>query len=276
MSACQVTKCPPRNAYLLDPEQPVFGMRRSENLAVSATYHGAAGWSSPGISFGDYDGMATQTHKITIHRRRPMPDFMNHPDQLRAIIVRFVEQRAFGHHTEKLSGTLAERLVRAEQELLARRPGKIKVFDGLCERWAELKNAGDPYAAKVALQIEVKDTELRMDERITAIITAVLYLSYKVGMKSNEVSAELGGIKPPLVRQILHRCRALADGKRRNSPTRAGQPEQERRRAAGLCRRCGRALDTTTSQLCAHCRPAFNEKYKVWRAAAKVAKRARS
>lgn len=71
---------------------------------------------------------------------------------------------------------------------------------------------GDSYAAKLAVQIEALDTQIMLLTRPAAIIAAILFFSYRVGLDSPGVSQQMGGcVKPPMFRQVLLRCRKIAE-----------------------------------------------------------------
>src|SRR5208282_2465262 len=129
------------------------------------------------------------------------------------VIVRAVEAKAYVNSKSKhidRSGSLDERLKRAEAKIASMRERKEAVLSNLCSRYVALKSAGDPAAKQLEHQIENYDSQLCNDNH-AATITAVLFLSYRCGLDSVGVSNHLDGrVKPPLVRQILRRCRMIA------------------------------------------------------------------
>jgi hypothetical protein len=195
-----VTLCPPAPAYRLD--KPNHG---SHPIRCALT---AEGFVSPtGLSFDDMSRMTT-SGRSQLKGKRIIPDFVFNDLKLREVVVRCVELRA-GMCKRSPAGTLQERLVRAEAALQHRRPAQIRIYDNLCLRYLEAQQARDPRAEKLLQEVENADTQLRTNETIAGVIASILFLSYRVNLTSVEVAAEVH-LKPPMVRQILHRCRRIA------------------------------------------------------------------
>ncbi len=161
---------------------------------------------------------------------------------MREIIVRFVERRSFSKmQQQKIHGSLQERLIRAQQRLDAHRPALIATLDSLCEQYVTAKLVGDlATAKKLECLIEGIDTRLRIETpNFAAIVTAILYFSYRIGnMDSVAVGAQLF-VKPCHIRQILARCRKLAGEKpaARGGRARLTREEWQARRDAEDARR---------------------------------------
>jgi hypothetical protein len=75
----------------------------------------------------------------------------------------------------------------------------------------EAKSRGDSVAMRKIDQIVCNwDSQLRIQERLPAIVASTLWLSYRLGWRSSEVAHAIQ-ISPVHVRQILHRCRLIAE-----------------------------------------------------------------
>ncbi len=199
--------------FTLCPPMPAAGAIHTERILSAKLFSSTL--ASSELDFRDFDGnMSCRTHKAADHYRVACPDFMLQPLKLKEVIVRACECRAYGNlksvHADR-SGTLEERLARAEKRIAEKRTAKIAVLDRLLQRHMEAKESGDLETAKIlATKIEGYDTQLCCTN-VAALITAVLFLSYRAGMDSCGVSQHLEGrVKPPAVRQILRRCRILA------------------------------------------------------------------
>jgi hypothetical protein len=230
------------------------------------------GWLTPGVAFEDYSRMSTQTRKTSGERRLPTPLWaMNNP-LLRKVLVQFMEERAFSkkertvrHGAQKdafklWKGTkdlrtkegraiyaayedslLKGRLEAAKAKIACKRPAAMKVMDGLCQQYVEIRQKGlkpgmtdaewnasspQPYMEfaegearyqdekhrlrQLEIEIEGIDTYLRYTENGGAdVVAAVVYLYYRTGLDSVGVGAELG-LKPPHVRQTLWRLHQTA------------------------------------------------------------------
>lgn len=186
-------------------------MQPQTQYPVSASYHGEAGWQSPGLAYDDYTRMRTRPAKGT-GRHAETPAWVHNNVEVRETIVLFMECRALlvrcgkGIFAATLrnarEGTLSERLDRAHAALLERRQRSlVEQIKKLCIRYKT-----EPVEKRQVLAelIENADTQLRIIERGAGLPLAVLHFYYNLGMDSVEIGQELQ-IKPPHVRQILHR-----------------------------------------------------------------------
>ena len=119
-----------------------------------------------------------------------------------------VERRAC--FADAQPGTQQERIDRAQAKINKSRDRRIKVLDRLCERYLQLKCAGAD-TRELEARIEGVDTALAHMDRCAALITSILFLSYRAGMNSTSVAEVLGCVKPPLVRQTNYRARKIAE-----------------------------------------------------------------
>jgi len=190
-----------------------------------------------GLSFSDYSRMQTRVRKGASHFRTGIPAYALDDEKLREVVVRAVEMRA-GVPDKLVKGDHAQRMEFAHKRLLAQVPMIEKRLENLCHRFVERVQSG-PLSFEERQRLERRqqelDSRLMMVARLPAIITAVLYLSYRVGggMDSVGVSSELGCVKPPTVRQILRRAKLLADRIERGESRRrrrTGRPHKEKAR----------------------------------------------
>lgn len=200
-----ITHCPPAAAHsVLAPDHQFAG--RHQHYPVSAEVDGEGEMvSRTGLSFDDYARMQTTTRRTNIHWRTGVPEWTRNHSTVRAVLVRFFEERAFPKTQRAvLTGTEAERLARACEKLRADTPRKLAVMDRLCNEYILL--ASDPARQrKLKIQIEGIDTQIRMAQKNwPAVVLGILYQAYNVGQDSVGVGAALG-LKPPCVRQTLSR-----------------------------------------------------------------------
>lgn len=175
---------------------------------VEATYHGSdAGWASNGLDYDDYSRMSTHTSaKPNKGRHAPTPEWIFNDEMVSEVVTLFLEERAhlvFGNETRirhARVGSVFERLERAQERILRKRPQLERTLRDLCARFQ-----GEPENRKMlSVLIENVDTQLRIIERGPSIAVATLHYYYRMGMDSVGVAGELG-IKPVHVRQLLHR-----------------------------------------------------------------------
>jgi len=206
--AVAIQFCPPHAAHQIESPEPQFTHRAMPVHLPDKDSEGD-GYAG-GLSFQDFSGMSTL--KASGVLRRTIPPFMLDPVKLREVIVLAVEARAFGNSKKfraRIKGSLTARLKRAEAKITSTRARKIAIINSLCDLY--VKSTDPIEKRKLAVNIEGLDTTLCLLDRPAAIITAILFLSYRVGLDSIGVSQYLGGrVHPPMVRQILSRCRKLA------------------------------------------------------------------
>jgi hypothetical protein len=163
------------------------------------------GFQSTGIDFADYGGMHTfRPSQLTAPRQTSIPEWACDDSKLRELVVAFMENRVGLEPAE--GATLQERLARAQQELEARRPHLDALLTRLCKEYVEIKNVNPDkkYLRKLQIQIDNVDTQLLILEKTANVIVGTVYFYWRANMNSVNVAAQLG-IRPPLVRKILHR-----------------------------------------------------------------------
>ena len=213
----------------------------TEKQPVSA-WITASGWISNGIDFSSYSRMQTLKRKTAGERRLPTPLWAMNNAMLRRVLVRFLEERAFSKKERAtLGGGLRQRLNRAKERIIAKRPAVIATLDKLCEEYVQIKQRGlkpgmsdkewneskvQPYMPfaegearyvdeqkrlkKLESEISGIDTYLRISENGGAdIVAATVYLYYRTGLDSVGVGIELG-LKAPHCRQTLFRLHQCA------------------------------------------------------------------
>jgi hypothetical protein len=210
--------CPPASASSILESEPAF-YRPAQPVGTAHFDAEGDAYTDTALSFSDFERMNVKVRK---NYKREIPSWIYDGEKFREVIVRVVEHKA-GFNNPR-PGTPMERLERAEEKCLETREQKIRTLDNLCEWYVLTKMKGDPYAAKLAVQIEALDTQIMLLTRPAAIIAAILFLSYRVGLDSVGVSQTLGGrVKPPHVRQVLFRCRKIAGPTAACLSTRSGQ-----------------------------------------------------
>jgi hypothetical protein len=160
-----------------------------------------------GLSYDDYASMHT-THTQFHLRRKPTPEWALDDDLLREVVVAFMEARGcFAESTGRWQGTLMERLTRADVRLR----NQVPLLNALIDRYSrEYIETIDPERKRhLEIQIESRDTMVRIVERLAALVTSIAYLYHRVKMNSVGVAEELG-VKPPHVRQVLYRLDQIA------------------------------------------------------------------
>jgi hypothetical protein len=210
MSAPKITICPP------GPERPGLRFDKAQftrsAAPVKAEFVGANngenGWSSTGISFGDYNSMTTGkstrgSGRCGEMRRLPTPDFMLDEKRFRTVVVRFLEIRA--GLTEQ-SGTLVERTERLTPVLKRRAEWAASQLDRWCAKYVK---AIDDTAERKHCQrhVEEYDATVRIC-RQPSVIPQMARVYYLEGLHSVAVGERVG-FKASHVRQILHRLRLL-------------------------------------------------------------------
>jgi hypothetical protein len=146
-----------------------------------------------------------QIRRPLFYRHKPTPEWALDDDQLREVIVGYMERRYF---LKQGGGGLLERLARADVAMRQQLPE----LNALIDRFSREYVAAEDSERKRTLQIRIEglDTRVRIEEKLVALATSVAYLYHRVKMTSVGVGEELG-IKPPLVRQVLYRLNMIAE-----------------------------------------------------------------
>jgi hypothetical protein len=178
----------------------------ARHYPVASTYHGAEGWTSTGLSYGDLDRMSLRSHKGAPGRRFATPSWAVNDGELAELVTYFMELRA--QLRGENPGTVAERLARAEAVLVReRRPMIVETLHNLCDEYVRLKKSGTDAERVQCLEILIsnRDTLLRMiDGGCSRMLLGVVYHYYRRGLNGLQVGEEIG-LRHNHVRQILYR-----------------------------------------------------------------------
>src|SRR5579883_1598202 len=190
-------------------------MIEQTHFPVAAEFHGQDEWSSPGLSYEDYERMYTHTRKLDSGRRYATPAWALNDLALREIITRYVEARVSSRNRQTIAavGNLNARLEAAQKLLAQRRPMLIATLDGLSKTYVAIKNSQQPYAARLrSLQVEIEnlDTQLIVNDSLAAKLAGVIHLYFRMGFNSVATADELG-LKPPHVRQMCYKMAKIAE-----------------------------------------------------------------
>jgi len=181
--------------------QPKF----DENQFVRKT---KAVTAETGISFQDFEGMHIHRRKVRQERRLPTPTWAVNDEQLRAVMLRFAEDRLY---IKDHAGTDAERLSRIQAESARVLPQKRKDLEHRLAIYAKLTEQNEKVASRFAIQVQNMDTEILVLERgVVTLASAIVYQYYRQGLNSVEVAQELG-LRSPMIRIWLYRLHATAN-----------------------------------------------------------------
>ena len=157
-----------------------------------------------GIAYEDYARMQTRQRKQSGERRLGTPDWAVNDAALRELLVAYMEKRA---GVPRGTGTLSQRLARAKQAVMRQRAKLNDILDRLARKYVSAKRPRRKRA--LAIEIEGIDTAIRISENGAAVVAAIVYLYFRVGLDSPGV-AEILRLKPPHVRVVLWRMRRIA------------------------------------------------------------------
>jgi hypothetical protein len=189
-------------------DKPVF---MSGRKPVSAAFDADGEVITPGIAFEDYARMNTQQRKTSGARQLPTPSWAVNQLELRALLVRFLENRA--GIRDPGAGSLVERLNEAQRRLLSSIPRKVENLDRLCREYQDVKNTDRARARVLQSQIANLDTGIRLARMGPGVVARIVVLYYSVGLDSVGTAAEIG-CSPMLVRQTLYRLHRIANQRR--------------------------------------------------------------
>lgn len=200
-----ITFCPP------GPHRPELETQQhlssGSHLPVSAKLAADGEFESVGLSFNDYERMATTHHRLDSSRRLPKPEWATNDAMLRKLIVRYMEVRGMvggAFNRRPGTGTDDERIKHAQAAIIARLPRRTATLDRLCKEYVELKRNGrNPQRAKMLEElIEGLDTYIRCSQEDGGmkLTVGIVAYYYRMGYNSVETAAAMK-IKPPLVRR---------------------------------------------------------------------------
>lgn len=215
-----------------------FDGKRPNAVRASRTREG---WESTGISFADLGKMHVQRRAKVQERRLPTPRWALNDEQLRELLIVYLEERFYIAPEETEGLTLIERRKLVSWKAEHYLPEKRKLLD----KWLldyhaiatsrnetlsddEAQNRlcsvngcqpaydGDQAREKLAeidlhnkrIEIQGLDTDIVLTEKGHAkVIAALVYLYYRLGWDSVTVAEQLG-LKSPHVRIVLYRLHA--------------------------------------------------------------------
>jgi len=191
------------------PENPALHFDRHTYIkpkkAVSVTKT-RNGFESTGIDFADYTGMGIRKPvQLVSGKHKPAPEWATDDSKLRELIVLYLENRTRLRPVE--GHTLQERLAHAMKVLETHRPNLSAVLTKLTKEYVTTRDTEPGNKRKLrrlSLQIMNLDTQLMILSKSAAVVTSIVYLSWRANMNSVGVAEQLG-IKPPHIRTVLHR-----------------------------------------------------------------------
>lgn len=206
--------CPP--AHDTNLEWPQAPHRPKYPVAVD---YEAGEQVGNGIDFSILKFMQTSRGRDqTAGRRLATPRWAFPGADQRTLLARFMEYRAGFRYPQR--GTEKERLERARRQLLASRSRLERTLD----RLLAALHAGPPYHAcshgrgqrrtgrfisKRRLEAEIQNVDAQLCiENVAGTIARVIFLYYGCGFDSVGVGIAVG-IRPPAVRQVLHKLHVL-------------------------------------------------------------------
>jgi hypothetical protein len=156
-----------------------------------------------GLDYRDMQGMQLRT-RFT-YRRKPTPEWSLNDEQLREVVAGYMECR---YSLKQGPNSLLERLARADVAARQQLPELNALIDRYSREYVATENP--TYKRYLEIQIEGKDTQVRIAEKLVALVTSVAYLYHRLKMNSVGVAEELG-MKPPHVRMILYRLNIVSE-----------------------------------------------------------------
>jgi hypothetical protein len=193
-----------------------------------------------GLDFKDFHrGMHMRPAAKT--RRMPAPAWSSSDQELREIVLRYLESRFY---IKNRTGTLQARLARCKAA------GKVqaKATKTRCENWITEYRAlanknfcqlsseryeelflsalrGEPLencVRRADLCVKNLDSESYLNERAAELVNAIVYYAYRLNWDSPSISEQLQ-INPPAIRQILHRVNRTAHRMAKGTPAKLGR-----------------------------------------------------
>jgi hypothetical protein len=165
---------------------------------VSARFDGHD-WKSHGLAHEDYSRMSTHVHVLNSGRSNDCPEWTVNTATITQVVVRFMEMRSGMRNPN--TGTIRERIERAEQRIKRSMPKKRAQLLQLCKKQME---AHGEARKKLATLCENLDTQIVIAEMGARLVTGVISYYHLQGWNSVDTAHALG-LKPPHVRQIVYR-----------------------------------------------------------------------
>lgn len=172
---------------------------------VEATFDGHD-FVSTGLDYSDLTSMHSFQHKPFAGRRLETPTWAANNSQLLEIVVLYMEKLCLGRH-QLSRGTLQQRLAKAIEKRLARRPKYTATLDKLCKLYVSEQNPAR--RKELATEIKCLDAVLRHLGREHLNAIGVVRRYWLLGEDSVAVANELG-MSPMHVRVLLGRLKDVA------------------------------------------------------------------
>lgn len=194
--------------------QPQFDEHQFEGRKYKAVSAHATqdGFESTGIAFSDFGRMHITKRAVRRKRRLPVPEWAVNTTSMRAVVLKFLENRLYIHDTH---GTDDERLQRIKEVAKYRLPHLEAEVKTRLQRYhaKAAAGAGPEELRTLAIEAQNADTALMIQRKgLAETAFAVVHYYYNLGMASTQVANTLG-VKPPMVRIWLYRMNFLARGK---------------------------------------------------------------
>jgi hypothetical protein len=181
------------------------------------------------LDWRDYARMHTlSVGKQQKGRRGAVPAWALRDESTRQVILhylagRFGARNSRGNLQQRLEwcSKAGERFAQREKEHTARRIKEYRAISG--QQFHELEpekyerlfysvlrgETSAEHLKRVELQIQNVDSQAMVSERAPELVLAIAYFAYRLGWNSPSIAEQLG-LKPPAVRQILHRLNRSA------------------------------------------------------------------
>jgi hypothetical protein len=158
------------------------------------------------LSYGDAASMHVQNKRLAASRRSPAPEWIADPEKTRRVLVCYLEKRA----AKASTGTLAERLKKADVTCIAKSEAKSRTLNKLCREYQKTQNPDR--RKRLETQIRNLDADIFATKRgIGALVLRAAFLYWRTGLSSPETAHALGApVHPVAVRQWLHRLNTVA------------------------------------------------------------------
>lgn len=173
------------------------------------------------VSYSDQHNMHVIKRVGRQERRLQTPTWAMNDELLRVMLVRFMECRAYQGGYCDQTGTLQERLVRAEKKLATRIPGLQARLEKFILEYRQVQSQHISNSEKTErleeLETEIKnvDAQIRLFRKPGGVAGAVLrcvHLYYGLGWNSVEVANEiLPSLDPMWVHQVLYKLNHNAE-----------------------------------------------------------------
>jgi hypothetical protein len=189
-------------------DQHAFASHRVKAVAATPTAH--EGWNTTGISFADFsNGMHVHRRKHTQERRLPCPPWSQNDVETRAAVLHYCEGYL---NLRDHSGDDATRMQRIRDRVKVVLPMRERHLEIMLKQYHE--HGAQPGTRDFAVQVQNRDRQVFILRKgLPEVITAVVYLYYRLGWNSVAVAEQLG-LTSCGVREILWRLNKRMKGEK--------------------------------------------------------------